>query len=142
MSKATPSDEPIDEEQLDELVGMAVNELGAAFYAPLIVIGDRLSLYEALTDGGPLLPEELAERTDTVEPYVAEWLAAGAAEGTLEGFRQESRGPRVTMTDLHCEEVTRVVAYHTDRKSIPTVDWLGTMQDGDCSCDYMEIDRS
>ncbi len=60
---------------------MAVNELGAAYYAPLIVIGDRIGLYEALADDGPLLPAELAERTDTAEPYVAEWLAAGAAGG-------------------------------------------------------------
>nr|WP_238717457.1 class I SAM-dependent methyltransferase [Natronorubrum halophilum] len=81
MAPPTIADEPIDEEQLDELVGMAVNELGAAYYAPLIVIGDRLGLYEALADSGPLLPAELAERTDTVEPYVNEWLAAGAAGG-------------------------------------------------------------
>lgn len=81
MALPTTADEPVDEEQLDELVGMAVNELGAAYYAPLIVIGDRLGLYEALADGGPFTPAELAERTDTVEPYVAEWLAAGAAGG-------------------------------------------------------------
>ncbi|WP_222914622.1 class I SAM-dependent methyltransferase [Natrinema sp. SYSU A 869] len=81
MASPTIDDKPIDEEKLGELVGMAVNELGAAYYAPLLVIGDRLGLYEALADGGPLLPAELAERTDTVEPYVAEWLAAGAAGG-------------------------------------------------------------
>lgn len=81
MAPPTTADESIDEEQLDELVGMAVNELGAAYYAPLIVIGDRLGLYQALADGGQLLPTELAQRTNTVEPYVAEWLAAGAAGG-------------------------------------------------------------
>ena len=81
MALPRTEDDPIDEERLDELVGMAVNELGAAYYAPLVVIGDRLGLYEALADGGPLSPDELAERTDTVEPYVAEWLAAGAAGG-------------------------------------------------------------
>ncbi|MFC6717206.1 class I SAM-dependent methyltransferase [Natrialbaceae archaeon GCM10025810] len=81
MAPPTTADEPVDEERLDELVGMAVNELGAAYYAPLIVIGDRLDLYETLADAGPLTPDELAERTDTVEPYIAEWLAAGAAGG-------------------------------------------------------------
>lgn len=81
MAQPTTAGEPIDEERLDELVGMALNELGAAYYAPLIVIGDRLDLYQVLADGGPLLPAELAERTDTVEPYIAEWLAAGAAGG-------------------------------------------------------------
>lgn len=67
--------------ELDELAGMAVNELGAAYYAPLIVIGDRCGFYETLADSGPLLPAELAERTDTAKPYVTEWLAAGAAGG-------------------------------------------------------------
>ena len=81
MAPPTIAGEPIEEEKLDELLGMAVNELGAAYYAPLIVIGDRLGLYEALANGGPLLSAELAERTDTVEPYVTEWLAAGAAGG-------------------------------------------------------------
>ncbi|NUB91264.1 methyltransferase domain-containing protein [Haloterrigena sp. SYSU A121-1] len=81
MASQRIDDEPIDEERLDEIVGMAVNELGAAYYAPLIVIGDRLGLYEALADGGPVSPAELAERTDTVEPYVTEWLNAGAAGG-------------------------------------------------------------
>lgn len=59
----------------------SVNELGAAYYAPLIVIGDRLGLYKALADGGPLMSAELAERTDTAEPYANEWLAVGAAGG-------------------------------------------------------------
>lgn len=81
MALPTTADESVDEDKLDELVGMAVNELGAAYYAPLIVIGDRLGLYEALADSGPLTPDELAKLTDTVVPYVNEWLAAGAAGG-------------------------------------------------------------
>lgn len=81
MASPTTADRPIDEEKLDELARTAVDELGAAYYAPLIVIGDRLGLYEALSDEGPLTPVELAEWTDTVESYVAEWLAAGAAGG-------------------------------------------------------------
>ena len=45
------------------------------------MIGDRLGLYEALTGAGPLTPRELAERTDTHERYVREWLNAQAAGG-------------------------------------------------------------
>ena len=73
--------EPIDEEKLDELVGTAVNDLGGAVQAALAEIGDWLGLYTALADAGPLTPTELAERTDTHERYVREWLRSQAAGG-------------------------------------------------------------
>ncbi len=47
----------------------------------LVVIGDKLGLYKALANTGPLTPAELAERTGTAERYVREWLAAQAAGG-------------------------------------------------------------
>lgn len=71
----------VDEGKLNELLGTVIGDLGGAIYAPLVVIGDRLGLYEALADGGPLTSTELAERTETAERYVREWLAAGAAGG-------------------------------------------------------------
>jgi SAM-dependent methyltransferase len=55
--------------------------MGAAYYAPLVVIGDRLGLYKALADSEPLTAGELADHTDTAEPYIDQWLAAGAAGG-------------------------------------------------------------
>lgn len=73
--------ENLDRNRLENLQGQVVEELGAAYYAPLVVIGDRLGLYEALADAGPLTPAELAQRTDTEEAYVDQWLAAGAAGG-------------------------------------------------------------
>ena len=72
---------PIDEEQLNELVGTAVNDLGGTFQTALAEIGDRLGLYTALADAGPLNAVELAERTDTHERYVREWLRSQAAGG-------------------------------------------------------------
>jgi SAM-dependent methyltransferase len=71
----------INQDRLEELQGMVVNEWGATYYAPLVVIGDRLGLYKALDDAGPLTSSELADQTDTAEPYVDQWLAAGAAGG-------------------------------------------------------------
>ena len=59
----------------------AIDELGATLNAALVVIGDRLGLYKALAGAGPLTPRELAERTDTHERYVREWLNAQAAGG-------------------------------------------------------------
>ncbi|RKD89298.1 methyltransferase domain-containing protein [Halopiger aswanensis] len=76
----TPA-ESIDEEKLDELVGTTVNDLGGAVQAALAEIGDRLGLYRAIADAGPLTSVELAERTDTAERYVREWLRAQAAGG-------------------------------------------------------------
>ncbi|WP_458208608.1 methyltransferase domain-containing protein [Haladaptatus sp. NG-SE-30] len=71
----------IDEAKLHELLGTAVTDFGATFHAALVVIGDRLGLYRALADGGPLTSTELAERTETAERYVREWLRSQAAGG-------------------------------------------------------------
>jgi SAM-dependent methyltransferase len=49
-----------------------------------VYIGDRLGLYEALAEHGPLTPGDLAERTGTHERYAREWLEAQAAGGILE----------------------------------------------------------
>ena len=46
-----------------------------------MVIGDRLGLYRALAEGGPMTPAELAGSTSTAQRYVAEWLAGQAAGG-------------------------------------------------------------
>jgi SAM-dependent methyltransferase len=57
----------------------AVDEVGAALNAALVVMGDTLGLYRALAGAGPLTPAELADRTGTAERYVREWLNAQAA---------------------------------------------------------------
>jgi 2-polyprenyl-3-methyl-5-hydroxy-6-metoxy-1,4-benzoquinol methylase len=49
-----------------------------------LYLGERLGLYRALADGGPVTSSELAERTGTVERYVREWLEHHAASGLLE----------------------------------------------------------
>jgi len=70
--------------EVQEFVDRVVGDFGAAFNAPLVLIGDRLGLYRAMADAGPLTPEELAERTGTEERYVREWLSAQAASGYVE----------------------------------------------------------
>lgn len=71
----------LDEARLNRLVQTAVNDFGATAHAPLVLVGDELGLYEALADAGPLTSAELAERTDTAERYVREWLPSQAAGG-------------------------------------------------------------
>ena len=68
--------------KLEPLLGMMVNDIGAAANAALVITGDRLGLYRALSDD-PLTASQLAERTGTHERYVREWLAAQAASGYI-----------------------------------------------------------
>lgn len=71
----------VNEEKMNELLGRFLNDFGATFHSAMAVIGDKLGLYKALAESGPLTSEELAERTGTTERYVREWLASQAAGG-------------------------------------------------------------
>ncbi len=48
-----------------------------------VYIGDRLGLYNALRDGGPMTPAELAARCSINERYAREWLEQQAVAGIL-----------------------------------------------------------
>ena len=78
---STPAQQPLDQAKLHEFVMRAVGEMGAAMNAALIVIGDKLGLYKAMSGAGPMTSAELAKKTGTAERYVREWLAAQAAGG-------------------------------------------------------------
>jgi SAM-dependent methyltransferase len=80
-SPSAPSERTrtIDPDKLNALLEQAVQDMGAAMHAPLIVIGDKLGLYRAMGDGTPVTPAQLAERTGTAERYIREWLNANAA---------------------------------------------------------------
>jgi 2-polyprenyl-3-methyl-5-hydroxy-6-metoxy-1,4-benzoquinol methylase len=69
----------IDVDKLMAFVFRAVEEVGATLNTALVVMGDRLGLYRALADGGAMTSVELAQRTETSERYVREWLSAQAA---------------------------------------------------------------
>jgi 2-polyprenyl-3-methyl-5-hydroxy-6-metoxy-1,4-benzoquinol methylase len=71
----------IDESKLNEFMGKAVADMGAAIHAVMILMGDRLGLYKAMADNVPVSPEQLAKRTSLHERYVHEWLNANAASG-------------------------------------------------------------
>ncbi len=83
-------EQAVDPAKLEEFVFGAVEEVGAALNAALVVIGDKLGWYRALAGAGPLTPAELAERTKTAERYVCEWLNAQAAGGYVT-YDPESR---------------------------------------------------
>ena len=73
----------IDENKLNEFLGKAVGDLGAAMSATLVLVGDRLGLYKALA-AGALSSVELAQRTGTNERYVREWLGNQGASGYVQ----------------------------------------------------------
>ncbi len=81
---ATAVTAPIDEAKMHDFALKMVNEMGAAVTGPLVIIGDKLGLYKALAEAGPLNAHELAEKTNTNERYVREWLSNQAASGYIE----------------------------------------------------------
>jgi SAM-dependent methyltransferase len=74
----------VDSEKLEQFVFRAVEEVGATLNAALVVMGDKLGLYEALAATDSQTPAQLAERTAVSERYAREWLNAQAAGGYLE----------------------------------------------------------
>jgi 2-polyprenyl-3-methyl-5-hydroxy-6-metoxy-1,4-benzoquinol methylase len=73
----------IDEAKLNEFMGKAVGDMGAAMHAVLVLLADRLGLYKSMGDSKPVTPAELARRTGTRERYIREWLNANAASGYI-----------------------------------------------------------
>jgi SAM-dependent methyltransferase len=73
----------VDESKLNEFMGKALSDMGAAINTALILIGDRLGLYKAMAGAGPMTSQEVAQKTGTTERYVREWLCAQAACGYL-----------------------------------------------------------
>jgi 2-polyprenyl-3-methyl-5-hydroxy-6-metoxy-1,4-benzoquinol methylase len=78
---ATEHPVEVDGDKLMQFVFRAVDEVGATLNAALVVMGDKLGLYQGLAGTGGLTPADLAERTGTAERYVREWLNAQAAGG-------------------------------------------------------------
>lgn len=56
-----------------------VADVATGVHGALAFIGDRLGIFKAMKDAGPLTVEELARRTGLVPRYLREWLCAMAA---------------------------------------------------------------
>jgi len=76
--------QPIDQQKLEAFLGKMVGDLGATLSMGLAWIGDKLGLYKAMSQHGPMTSEELAKKTGTNERYVREWLIHQAASGWAE----------------------------------------------------------
>lgn len=71
----------LDQDKLNEFLGKAVADIGAAWSANMVLLGDKLGLYKAMAGAGPVTPAELARLTRTAERYIREWLGNQAAGG-------------------------------------------------------------
>jgi SAM-dependent methyltransferase len=71
----------LNSDALNELLGRMINDLGAAANGALVVLGDRLGIYRALADIGPVTSQQLAKKTELHERQLREWLSAQAASG-------------------------------------------------------------
>ena len=83
MATPVPSRE-INEDKMHQFLGKVVGDFGASLSSSLAYIGQKLGLYKALAADGPLTPAELAEKTNTNERYVREWLVNQASGGYIE----------------------------------------------------------
>jgi hypothetical protein len=70
---------------LQDFLGKVLSDLGGAYSAVLVYVGDKLGLYKAMVeaDGQAITSEQLASKTGTIERYVREWLANQAAGGYI-----------------------------------------------------------
>ncbi len=71
----------LDETKLNAFMGRAVQDMGAALHAALVIVGDKLGLYKAMAAAGPMTSAEVAAKAKTDERYTREWLNANAASG-------------------------------------------------------------
>ena len=69
----------MNEQMVHELAVRVIDDMGGAFIMALGYIGDRLGLFKAMADAGPMTSADLASRTKLNERYVREWLRAMVA---------------------------------------------------------------
>jgi 2-polyprenyl-3-methyl-5-hydroxy-6-metoxy-1,4-benzoquinol methylase len=74
----------IDPARVEAFAGRMFGNAVASLELATIYLGDRLGLYRALAERGPLSVAELVDATGTHERYVAEWLRAQTVCGITE----------------------------------------------------------
>jgi 2-polyprenyl-3-methyl-5-hydroxy-6-metoxy-1,4-benzoquinol methylase len=80
----------VDIEKAKKMAEQVFAALGGMMVSAMVHLGDKLGLYQALKDAGPITSEELARKTGLHERWVREWLYQQAAAHLLE-YRGEGR---------------------------------------------------
>ncbi|GAA1183495.1 class I SAM-dependent methyltransferase [Pseudonocardia alaniniphila] len=105
--------------QIDEIAAQLLQEriiadAGGAMAIPLVLLGDRLGLFDALAGSEPATASELAERTGLAERYVREWLLVMAAS---EYITYQDDAERTSATTARYYLTPEQAAFFTDTDS-------------------------
>ena len=74
----------IDREKAKQVAQQILADVASAMHGAMNFIGDRLGLFKAMKDAGPLTVEQLATRTGLNRRYLQEWVNSMAAAQYLE----------------------------------------------------------
>lgn len=93
------------EERRDALAGKLFAGVVEALDLLSVYLGDRLGLYAALAEHGPLAPSELSDAAGIHERYAREWLEHQAASGILDVAEDadDASARRFVLPDGHDE---------------------------------------
>src|SRR5215211_8807806 len=85
MTQQEANQNEIDQNKIQQFMNKAVGDIAGGSTAMLVIIGERLGLYKAMSQANsPISVKELADKTGTVERLVGEWLANQVASGYIE----------------------------------------------------------
>lgn len=88
----------LDHERVGAFAQHVAETLVGGATTAMMVLGDRLGLYAALSEIGPTTPGGLADTTGTTERYVREWLAQQTAVGFVQ---YDTAGDSYTLPPEH-----------------------------------------
>ena len=71
----------MDQAKVEAFVGQVITDIAASMSGVMTNLGHKLGLYQAMAGAGPMSPSQLAQKTNTHERYVLEWLNNQAASG-------------------------------------------------------------
>jgi SAM-dependent methyltransferase len=74
----------LNEDKMRSLYEKLISYSGISMSVGMVYIGQKIGLFKAMADAGPLTSEEIAQRSRTVERYVREWLVNQVASGFVE----------------------------------------------------------
>jgi 2-polyprenyl-3-methyl-5-hydroxy-6-metoxy-1,4-benzoquinol methylase len=93
----------LDHDKVEAFVERIVLDVGTAMRGGLLYIGDRLGIFAALAQSGPVTSAELAQHAGLDERYVREWLGAMA---TAEYVEHDSEGDTYFLAPEHALPLT------------------------------------
>jgi SAM-dependent methyltransferase len=80
---------PLDQKKIEKFLEQIVNDVGTAARGALSYIGDKLGIFKAMAEAGPVTVEQLAQKTGLNARYLREWLGTMATADYVE-YRPET----------------------------------------------------